>query len=321
MPELPTSLVQPAKEPVIYTIPEQFYGVAAKAQLPKVAVAPAPAPAAPPTVPGGPSPAPVSVKPAGQSRKWLLIPIFALLLLAALGFGAWWFLQPKTPPVTTPEPSLTLPPEPEPQPEPQPQPQPEPEPATTTTETPPVPAPQADADTDGLTNAEETLFGTNAAVADSDSDGFNDSVEVTNLYNPTAVAPKKLVEAGLVKPYDGAGFELLFPSSWTPAEGSGHLVSFVADGNETISLDVRENPDRQSSLDWFMSRNPGASPSSLQAFTTKSGLDGVRDPAGGSSYVAVGDKTYVFTDAVVDATKRSFASTFQMMVNSFSKKP
>lgn len=328
MPELPTSLTQPAKEPEIYTIPDQFYGVAAKAQLPKEVAAPVTTT----TLPGAPT---AAVPPAGgvsasggkalQDRKWLLIPVFALLFLALLGFAAWWYLQPKE--AVPANPSVTLvTPEPQPTPQPEPTPQPQPEPATTTVQTPVVPAPQADTDGDSLTTVEETLYGTNPDNADSDADGFSDSVEVTNLYNPIAVAPKKLIEAGLVKVFDDAfGAQLSYPSAWKIVTGADS-VSFQAEDGQGISLKAEDNPSGQSALDWYLSKNPSVSPALAQAFTTKSGLEGVRTPDGLSAFVPVAGKMYTLTKIgmtgpLTPAETFLYPSTFTMVINGFSKKP
>lgn len=322
MPETPVTPPMPAKEPVIYTIPDQFYGLAAKAQLPKAAAAP---------VPGAAPVAPSPPKAQGaQSKKWLLIPIIALVLLALLGFGAWWFLQPKPAPAPT-APSVTLPPaEPEPAPQPAPEPAPQPQPATTTTETPPPPAPQGDADGDGLTNAEEALYGTKTDNADTDADGFSDSVEVINLYNPAGFKPTKLIEAGLVKAFlpAGAAWELLVPSAWTPvAAGAGGAISYqIPTGqNELFIFTEEENPESKSALDFYLSQNPDASPSQAQSFTTKSGLDGVRTADGRSAFIAVGTKVVAFSRQAADGSAAGFVnifpSTFAMMLNSVSMKP
>lgn len=45
--------------------------------------------------------------------------------------------------------------------------------------------PDSDLDQDGLSNEEEDLFHSDAWVADTDGDGFNDGEEVSNGYNPT----------------------------------------------------------------------------------------------------------------------------------------
>lgn len=326
MPEQPKQLGGPAKEPVIYTIPDQFYGLAAKAQLPKeAAVATSAAAAAPVTTPGAGAPS-ASAPAEKGSKAWLLIPILAVLFLIGAGFAAWWFLRPKKPAATV-QPSVTLPttpqPEPEPEPTPEPEPEPTPEPATTTEEVAPPVSPSADGDGDGLTAAEETMFGTDPRKPDSDDDGFSDSVEVMNLYNPAGFRPTKLVEAGLVKTYaSDEGFEVLVPTAWVPGLGvAGSVVGFEIDGKVVFSVTLLENPEGQSALDWYLSRNPGVSPSQVQAFTTKSGLDGVRGPDGRMAYVALDGKMYSLAYGAADGETLIYGTTFSMFVNSFSKKP
>ena len=329
MPEQPKQLGVLPKEPVIYTIPDQFYGLAAKAQLPKEVAAPAAASSssAPVQTPGAvPPPAPAEK----GSKAWILIPILAVLFLIGAGFAAWWFLRPKKPAATV-QPSVTLPtttkPQPQPEPTPEPEPEPTPEPATTTEEVPAAPAPSADEDGDGLTTAEETLFGTDAKKTDSDDDGFSDSVEVTNLYNPAGFRPTRLIEAGQVKNYDGEDYQILQPTAWTVRASDdpklpGAVEILSAEGTRTI-IAPNENPENQSVLDWYMSRNPEAAGSRLETFTTKSGLEGVRTSPM-QVYIAVGAKIYQLTlvGSASEATLETmlYRTTFTMMTNSFSAK-
>jgi hypothetical protein len=51
---------------------------------------------------------------------------------------------------------------------------------------------QADTDRDGVSDADEILFGTKLHVTDSDGDGFSDGVEVANQYDPGSSDPKRL---------------------------------------------------------------------------------------------------------------------------------
>ncbi|MEK7546546.1 MAG: hypothetical protein AAB554_05800 [Patescibacteria group bacterium] len=311
MPDQPIRLAGASKDPEIYTIPEQFYGLAAKAQLSKESAAPAAqAPSAAPQEKG--------------SKAWILIPVIALLLVFGLGFGAWYLLKPKPAPAPT-RPSVTLPTTPAPQPRPEPQseqePAPPPESTTTTPEVPAAPSPSADEDGDGLTTVEEALFRTDAKKSDSDEDGFSDSVEVTNLYNPAGFRPTKLIEAGQVKTYaSDAGFELLMPASSVAGRGVAETVLDVElEGDEVFAVWRRENPEGKSPLDWYLSRNPDASPSEAQVFTTKSGLEGVRTPDGDTAYIALGGKIYELRHGGV--ARVMFRTTFVMFVNSFSAKP
>ena len=328
MPDQPKQLGGPPKEPVIYTIPEQFYGLAAKAQLPRETAAPAPA-AAVVAAPGTPGVATVTPAPMPEkkgSKAWILIPIVALLLLGGIGFAVWKLMKPK--PSAPVQPSVTLPtPQPEPEPTPEPEPEPEPEPATTTPEVPPAPGPADDVDGDGLTTSEEGLFGTSVDKADSDDDGFPDAVEVMNLYNPAGFRPTKLIEAGLVKEFLSARFSLaaLIPTAWTAfgedAEGPVTILSADAEASQQDRFTIAEGGElgSQSILDAYLTRNPDVSPSQVQPFTTKSGMEGVRSPDGSTAYVAH-EGTFLIV-VYQPVGKARYATTFSMFLNSLSKNP
>lgn len=55
-----------------------------------------------------------------------------------------------------------------------------------------------DSDSDGLPNAQESIWGTDANKADSDSDGYLDGLEVTNRYNPLVRSPGDKLPEGFV---------------------------------------------------------------------------------------------------------------------------
>ena len=54
--------------------------------------------------------------------------------------------------------------------------------------------PLGDPDNDGLTNAQESLWGTNPNNPDTDKDGYNDGKEVANCHNPLVPAPNDKLE-------------------------------------------------------------------------------------------------------------------------------
>jgi len=53
-----------------------------------------------------------------------------------------------------------------------------------------------DSDCDGLTNAEEKLYGTDMSNADTDGDGYSDGVEVKSGYDPLKAAPGDKIDMG-----------------------------------------------------------------------------------------------------------------------------
>jgi len=329
MAELPKQIPAPSKDPVIHTIPDQFYGLAAKAHLPKESAAPAAPGAA--VVTAAPPSAPEAKK---GSKVWLLVPIIALVLLVGIGFGIWYFLKPKT--SAPAQPSVTLPSTVTPQPQPEPAPEPEPEPATTTEEAAPAPepepavtpaAPEADVDGDGLTTAEEELYGTDPNKADTDDDGFSDSVEVVNLYNPAGFKPTKLVEAGLVMPYEGLSYEVLRPAKWElgpPGKDADDFRALDAVTGDEFGVSLQENPENQALLDWYLSRNPEITSAQVQQGSTKSGLAVLRGPdidGNVSAYVQLEDGMIFRLGYSQGPAGYLFRSTFTMFVNSFSAKP
>jgi hypothetical protein len=109
-------------------------------------------------------------------------------------------------------------------------------------------------------------------------------------------------------------------------------VRFSVGGFEYFEIARQENPNEQSVLDWYLSRNPAVSPSQVQQFFTKSGLEGVRTIDGMTAYVALNGSVYRLAHVQVYGTggeasgptgpwPDEFRATFTMFVNSFSRKP
>lgn len=72
--------------------------------------------------------------------------------------------------------------------------------------------PTGDSDLDGLTNADEKLWGTNPNLQDTDNDGFKDGEEVAANHNPTIPSPNDKLPAGFVPGQNIAPLEGSAPS-------------------------------------------------------------------------------------------------------------
>lgn len=177
-----------------------------------------------------------------------------------------------------------------------------------------------DTDSDGLTDAEENLYGSNPNNPDSDSDGFLDGVEVFHLYNPAGQAPVRLLDTGAVKIYANSQYkyQIYSPSPWTVTpSGDNAQVKFAGNTAESIEINIAENSNHLPLVNWYLSRNPGVKPSELQTFITKSNLDGIKSPDRMTAYISANGSVYVISYRLGTDETMNFLSTFTMMLNSF----
>lgn len=197
-----------------------------------------------------------------------------VILLAAGVVGAVYLLLSSAAPPTATDTANTIssaspaPPTPEPSPaEPSNALTNEPAPPETPTEPPVEPAPteptppppvaqlpsSMDADVDGLTDAEEILYGTDSVKPDSDGDGFTDKQELVNGYNPTGGG--RLVDSTLVKTYTSATtpqFTISYPAAWSVERASeGENIRFIASPDEFMSVGLESNGENLFLLDWY----------------------------------------------------------------------
>lgn len=332
----PESAAPQAAEPAYFVMPAEYrHGalgkkmVQPKVEPPKVLTVTPPPPPPKPVVPS--AGVPQKKRMAGHTKAIL---IAGAILLLALAIGGFLVLNSiKTPTVSTPE---------------KPTPTTRPAPVTETTkpvettkppavtETPPAvnPFPSAntpgtDSDSDGLTDLEEKLiYGTNAKLPDTDSDGFLDGNEVYHRYNPGGTAPGTLLESGLVKQYTGpAGdapwYHVLYPAVWTvPATGTdwGIPTAFAATTGEKLTVTVLERSQGVTFAGWLQSVDPKTTFSSS---TTKNGYeartsdDQLTVYVDGSAVSAIG-AGYAIKFQYDAGSKNTidYLQTFKMMVNS-----
>lgn len=254
--------------------------------------------------------APVSKAKKRGLPKW---PIAALLLVLLSGGSAFYYVSTLNVPAPAPPLNITPPPPVEVIPPP-------------SEEIPPPPAVEetgpkkgADADSDGLTDAEELMYGSNRSNPDSDNDGFLDGVETFHLYNPAGQAPVRLLDTGSVKVYINPSYkyQIYVPSSWTiEPSSSGSEVKFV-DGAESVTVKIENNPSHLPLVNWYLSNHPEAKPADLQTFITKSNLDGVKGLDGLTAYIASDGSVYAITYNLGPDKTVNYRITFEMMLNSF----
>ena len=278
-----------------------------------------------------------------KSSGLLVILLSGVVVLGGLGVAAWYFFfaLPTTPAVNEPtqpavnqnvnqvpavntntEPTNTnasLPPQPV-------------EPTTTPTTTPatntntnvnvvpqptgPLPS-SADIDSDGLTDVEEGLYGTDFALSDTDADSYSDGSEVLNGYDPAA-PNLSLVASGRFTTYQSNQFSMAYPAEWRAREltADQQEVVFQSTTGEFIEVLIVANPSQQSLQQWFAAAYPEAvAPTAV----TIAGRQGLRTADRQTYFFISPDSTHVATLLYNTGqfAQTNFSTTFVSMIRSF----
>ena len=308
----PPTSVGAVSDIIIHSMPKEFYDRAVK--LKEEPKSPAPAPVSPPPVPVAlPPVAPrVIAPPPKRSKLGVVIAILlALILLAVGGLGVAYYLGVFSEPVVV-EPIT----EPEPIPEPEPTPLPEPEPVQ--------PVSGADTDSDGLSNVEELMYGTDFRNPDSDGDTFLDGNEVFHRFDPRGLAPSTLLDTGAVRVLASADlpFTVFYPTTWNPVSTPAALrVAFRSTTGAGVNLLWQDKTAETTLSSWYESQVGDVPVSRLQPTSTKEGYPALIGLDERVMYVDAGTRVYTFIYDLGDAKSIEFLQTFKMMVNSFKLLP
>lgn len=179
----------------------------------------------------------------------------------------------------------------------------------------------ADQDHDGLLDTEEELFNTDPAKPDTDGDGYDDSMEVDNLYSPTVFAPARLLDTSAVKEFTNPlfGYKIYYPSSWAVAnvdpEYRDMLFSTIT--GENIEVRVFDKENNQSFEEWFAIWAPEERLGSLMDFKTVFGGT-ARERNDKLVYYFSDDKHYyVIVYHLTGSSVVNYRNVINMMARSF----
>ncbi|MFH1078376.1 MAG: fibronectin type III domain-containing protein, partial [Patescibacteria group bacterium] len=184
---------------------------------------------------------------------------------------------------------------------------------------PTLPPAGLDTDSDGLTDLEETLFGTDSRNPDTEGDGFNDGNEVFHLYNPSQDAPVRLLDSALVKVVTApVGWVMSIPTPWSvtmdPADGTKATID--THHGETFLISIESNPQKKEILQWYLDTHPGVNPTQVMAYRSKGGYEGIIGVDQLTTYVPWGNRVFVFTYDIDGQSFINYRTTYYMMMNS-----
>jgi hypothetical protein len=179
----------------------------------------------------------------------------------------------------------------------------------------------ADQDNDQLTDIEESIVQVDPTVWDTDGDGYYDGQELSNLYNPSGVAPMKLIDSGLVREYINPVYKyrIYYPQSWNATAidpQSAHLLINAITGEY---IDIRAIPldTGQDFRTWFGMYATGQKYSNMTPFTNRFDIEGYLRDDKLVAYFPT--KQFVFVVVYEPGIQQQIAypSIFNMMVQSF----
>lgn len=180
----------------------------------------------------------------------------------------------------------------------------------------------SDLDTDGLTDIEEELYGTDSGVWDTDGDGYYDGQEVVNLYNPRGFAPVRLIDSGLVREYTNplSGYRVYYPIQWQrgAVDIEERHILFSAMGGEYVEVRVFEKTSTITFAEWFGTNAVGQQFNQLLSFTNRFSVQGWRRTDGLVAYFE--NQRFVFVVSYHQPDIRApipYRSTMEMIFQGF----
>lgn len=179
-----------------------------------------------------------------------------------------------------------------------------------------------DSDLDGLTDVEESFYLTDKDEFDSDNDSYSDKQELINLYNPSGIAPVRLIESGNVDEYTNPTFDyyIYYPKNWVvkPLDQTNREVIFTSTTGEFIEVLIEDNISKLSLEEWFKNQYTEEELKRTQIVSTKDNkLAGIRSADRRRAYFAQDQYIYIIIHNFGTKTEVDYSVTYEMMIKSF----
>ena len=176
-----------------------------------------------------------------------------------------------------------------------------------------------DSDNDLLSDKEEIVLGTNLNKADSDDDGYNDLLELNNLYNP--IGSGTLLENENLNVYTNEKYSLsfLYPKDFVIKNDESELFILETIRSSFFQLTITENIDNQGILVWYETNFPEVNISESNLIS-KDNFEAIISEDGLNIYLTDSENEYFYILTYTPSEDEGLAynNIFKMMINSFS---
>lgn len=179
-----------------------------------------------------------------------------------------------------------------------------------------------DSDNDGLSDKEENILGTQNNNIDSDNDGYDDLLEIINLYNPTEKKPDKLINNQNIAKYinNTFNYSIFYPTKWQQQTvGGDDSIIFKSNDEHFIQVITQLNDNQLSITDWYKSQFENESIPYNRQITTNT-WKGIKSEDGLILYLTDNNYkniyTLSYTPKLNDALE--YQRVFEMMIESFT---
>ena len=181
----------------------------------------------------------------------------------------------------------------------------------------------ADSDNDGLSDSEEELFGTDMGKPDTDGDGYEDGLEITNLYSPSVIAPMRLISTDSAKEFMNPYFNyrVYYPASWAAGNVDDKYrdMLFSTITGENIEIRVFDKTPGQTFDDWFSEWAKGEQLGALKDISTVFKGQGRARNDGLVYYFQDENRVYVLVYHVTGGNTVNYRRVIEMMAQSFRR--
>lgn len=178
-----------------------------------------------------------------------------------------------------------------------------------------------DMDNDKVSDVAEDVFGTDPGNADTDKDVYPDGHEINYLYNPNGFAPKKIIDADIVRDYENQllFYRVYYPNDWALGEvdTAKRDVLFSTISGENIEISVFDLALGETFSDWFSKNLPQEKYSDLSPFLSVFKVDGLMRKDGLVYYFYDQNRVYIMYYNPAISTTINYRIVLTMMARSF----